>query len=552
MFDKGEENFNEEQLVWAKVKGHAWWPGWIHSINKAEKKPITVSFIGENNHGYFTYDKIKDFQKFKNDYITKCKTAKFQKSVIIADKIISGEIKFEEQEKYFNLKKSDKAFQEPLNEITKDSVEKNPHNNMKIESQDQHEIPKVLNKNENNKILNTESHELLVNYENSKENFRKNSDSEKGEEKLLNQKRQRVEETRSKSSIIEEDSIKKVEKHFEIPSIAKKQGSRIYKKKTKTSTPSKENKINPQSDSSSIIQPKSSPNLNSRKCSEDSNKMCVDHNDSEEKLTETNFFQNGIESIQKSLNEKIILNIHSLKLRSASVSKEVDQIQQIIKNIDECLENLHKTDNIDSKEFLEIFRNFNNPCQLLIDTSHRIGQTVNTSMENSRNLYKLKKSKENSSLIGEIEKLQEILCKQSSDKENKSVDHIKNSNQNTNVKLLQENSCVLKYSNLYKFVKEVLSEEFKMDFPKEMGSLESFSMNVINGNYLTDFNSRLKGVRISNEKEKIRKKIKFELKNILSRSVNIYNKILVGWLAITREFFNKCIDFLRIKCFSNR
>lgn len=42
------ENFQIDEIVWAKVRGYPWWPGIIVSINKDIKELYTINFIGDN------------------------------------------------------------------------------------------------------------------------------------------------------------------------------------------------------------------------------------------------------------------------------------------------------------------------------------------------------------------------------------------------------------------------------------------------------------------------------------------------------------------------
>jgi hypothetical protein len=46
-----DENFEMDQVVWAKVKGFSWWPGVVREIIRNEKenkkKEYLVYFLGE-------------------------------------------------------------------------------------------------------------------------------------------------------------------------------------------------------------------------------------------------------------------------------------------------------------------------------------------------------------------------------------------------------------------------------------------------------------------------------------------------------------------------
>lgn len=41
------ENYQLNQLVWAKVKGYPWWPGIVVRINKDRRDLYTIDFIGD-------------------------------------------------------------------------------------------------------------------------------------------------------------------------------------------------------------------------------------------------------------------------------------------------------------------------------------------------------------------------------------------------------------------------------------------------------------------------------------------------------------------------
>jgi hypothetical protein len=52
-------NFELDQIVWAKVDGYPWWPGFIKSISSKGK--IEVMFFDDFTRAFVKEDKVMDF-----------------------------------------------------------------------------------------------------------------------------------------------------------------------------------------------------------------------------------------------------------------------------------------------------------------------------------------------------------------------------------------------------------------------------------------------------------------------------------------------------------
>ena len=101
-----EDDFQVNQVVWAKIYGYPWWPARIENIKSSEIKPYKVKFLGENSEADLKLKNIKPYQKYKHIYESKSNREKFKICVLIADNIIKCENNNPEREKY-NSPKSD-------------------------------------------------------------------------------------------------------------------------------------------------------------------------------------------------------------------------------------------------------------------------------------------------------------------------------------------------------------------------------------------------------------------------------------------------------------
>ncbi len=62
-----ESQFEVNQLVWAKVDGYPWWPGFIKSIGVKGK--IEVMFFDDFTRAFIKDDKIMDFEADQLTYL---------------------------------------------------------------------------------------------------------------------------------------------------------------------------------------------------------------------------------------------------------------------------------------------------------------------------------------------------------------------------------------------------------------------------------------------------------------------------------------------------
>ena len=72
--DSNSDTFSIKEVVWAKVKGHPHWPGFITEINNAENK-YKLHFFGDNTRAIVKLENIFKFEegKSKNFHVTKKK-----------------------------------------------------------------------------------------------------------------------------------------------------------------------------------------------------------------------------------------------------------------------------------------------------------------------------------------------------------------------------------------------------------------------------------------------------------------------------------------------
>jgi hypothetical protein len=62
-----ESNFEVDQIVWAKVDGYPWWPGFIRSFSNKGK--IEVMFFDDFTRAFVKEDKIMDFADPSLEYL---------------------------------------------------------------------------------------------------------------------------------------------------------------------------------------------------------------------------------------------------------------------------------------------------------------------------------------------------------------------------------------------------------------------------------------------------------------------------------------------------
>jgi hypothetical protein len=66
--------FSLNEIVWAKIRGHPWWPAIIKSvIPDSKENKFKIDFIGDNSHATLPVSKLANFQKYLRE---KSKTKK--------------------------------------------------------------------------------------------------------------------------------------------------------------------------------------------------------------------------------------------------------------------------------------------------------------------------------------------------------------------------------------------------------------------------------------------------------------------------------------------
>ena len=106
--------FKKGEVVWAKIRGFPWWPGIVRSLlikialieenkkNLMDSK-ILVNFIGDKSHAKLTIDKLEKFKE-KYDEFSKTKKKYLIKSIQIAKKIYTGDLKYDNHFQYIKSK----------------------------------------------------------------------------------------------------------------------------------------------------------------------------------------------------------------------------------------------------------------------------------------------------------------------------------------------------------------------------------------------------------------------------------------------------------------
>lgn len=74
-----KQKFKERDLVWAKVRGHAWWPAIVGEINQFQasdrEMKYIVHFIGDQTRSFLARKFIRNFRStfFQLAFISKTK-----------------------------------------------------------------------------------------------------------------------------------------------------------------------------------------------------------------------------------------------------------------------------------------------------------------------------------------------------------------------------------------------------------------------------------------------------------------------------------------------
>lgn len=518
---KTEEDFQVNNVVWAKIKGYPWWPARIENINGLGKNPYDVMFLGENTKACLNNNNIKPYKKYKQTFESKCKQKKFLDGLSLAENIIKTEYNINEKEIYDSSKSDLNEFKEQSDDLKKSLREENNSNNQ----EDKDECKEIESNTGEN--LNQA---FVYSIKNSKDENEKSLIQ--SQEILLNKKRKR---SISESSL---EIIKNVDDQG-----ANKGKTRLLIGKNKNSkSPSQIDHLD-----NEIIKTNSDETINLEKgeiyklneIDEPVNQVCDQSNipnpEGEiinEILTEIKNYppitsdsmivdspalpeKDQPKIIEENSNEIFNSYVISLKLAVDSFSRNASEIISTVKNIDDFTNKSSESGMNTSENFIETFSCLKETYQILLENSEKIPKIVKNSVEISKKCYTGHKLTENSSLISDIENL---IKEQLSEIENDvKISKVEKS------EIQEGNASLSKYSNLWNFMKSILSHEFNCVFDShEFSSIKNFHDLVINGNYLKEEIQKLKKAHIGTASEKKREKTKIRLDDILLKCV-IFN-----------------------------
>lgn len=527
MSTKCEENFEVNQIVWAKLTGYPWWPAYINSIDNIEKTLFTVSYLAENSCSQLDQKYIKNFENNKTKFIPKKKIKdknKLLNSVTIAEKILSGEIELNDHLKYKNFdfkKESSKTINIHEENIMKNVRENKSYNQEQCASNN-NEFDDIIQNNleEINEITEGKDYKNYLSELESKKEDDDNMNRNDDNHMLLNKKRRRHTEKMSDIQAIsaEDEEIKKEN--------AENFNNHKDKRKKLKHNRKKNNSIQNNNKGLKYAENKNHNNISSYiesdiPCENSKELSSIDENEKDKQFGRIN---NNINEDKLFPIELINSHLVSLKSNLNSFNMNFIQIDSDIKSIEAYSKTFCDSGKIDyddvTKTLIELKDNFKSLYENSINTLHIFNDCIENSKKNSPS----HKTKKNSLLLDDIEKLQNIVQKELGDD--------KNLNKKDNIEMQlasdidnnnsQNAFSLLKYNNLWIFFKEIITKVFKKNLSKDLMSLKNFHNKVINGNYLIDAIQKLPYIPASKENQKIRTKVKKEIENILLRSVIIY------------------------------
>ena len=132
-----EEQYNEGEIVWIKLKGYPWWPGIVSTkknnqklikknyISQIEKyissQECIVKFFIELSESKINISKLRPFNEYKEEF-SKTKLKNLQNIIKIADLVSKGKMSFEQHIKF--VKKGLRLYEDQYSEIEKIKKEK--------------------------------------------------------------------------------------------------------------------------------------------------------------------------------------------------------------------------------------------------------------------------------------------------------------------------------------------------------------------------------------------------------------------------------------------
>ncbi|CAD8179730.1 unnamed protein product [Paramecium octaurelia] len=100
-----KSSFKKKQIVWARTKGHPWWPGIVIFIylikitQVVDGNQYAINFIGDDSHSILMSDNLYDFQEKFEEFNEKVKkNKKLKEAIQTAQKLQKKKIKHIEQE----------------------------------------------------------------------------------------------------------------------------------------------------------------------------------------------------------------------------------------------------------------------------------------------------------------------------------------------------------------------------------------------------------------------------------------------------------------------
>lgn len=70
-----DDEYQKGDIVWAKLRGHPWWPAQIWKISRRRGAPANTkykcAYINDTTHSELMVSSLKPFRKFYNEFSSK-------------------------------------------------------------------------------------------------------------------------------------------------------------------------------------------------------------------------------------------------------------------------------------------------------------------------------------------------------------------------------------------------------------------------------------------------------------------------------------------------
>ena len=89
--------FHKDEIVWAKVEGHPWWPAVVAEVQQGapdEEMLVLVNFVGEQSHAKLPLKKVVKYSDL-HEQMAKTKKKTLLQAITTADRIERGETTYE-------------------------------------------------------------------------------------------------------------------------------------------------------------------------------------------------------------------------------------------------------------------------------------------------------------------------------------------------------------------------------------------------------------------------------------------------------------------------